>query len=114
MTNEKVIPRDVWLKLLEYFDNTEYEDLDGKKVKAIIGKYLYVPIPDNFNTKLEADIWYMRMNVLREKGKPFGNKTIDFSGDKTTLEELFGDKPIGSTQMPKILWDYIKKKGLNK
>ncbi len=37
MTNEKVIPKDIWKQLKEYWDNTYYEELSEKKLKDILG-----------------------------------------------------------------------------
>ena len=43
------------------------------------------------------------------KRKGFG-VLVSFKGDKTTLEELFGSKPILSTQMAKVLWNRIRER----
>ena len=43
------------------------------------------------------------------KKKGFG-VVVSFAGDKTTLEELFGKKPIISSQMFKLIWVKIKEK----
>ena len=53
--------------------------------------------------------WFNKMKELREKGTAFGGYTIDLSKDSTPLNELF-PKPVLSTEMTKILWDYIKSK----
>lgn len=42
--------------------------------------------------------------------KGFGNYTLSFKGDDTTLDGLFGDKPLAPSQMTKKLWDYINAK----
>ena len=48
------------------------------------------------------------------KGKKvaFGGYSIDFKGCHDTLMSVFGDKPIGPSEMTKKLWAYVKKKKL--
>lgn len=41
--------------------------------------------------------------------KGFGVE-VSFKGDTTTLEQLFGSKPIMSTQMAKVIWQHIRSK----
>ena len=45
-------------------------------------------------------------------GAPFGGKVIDFKGRKETVEDIFGKEDIGPTDMSKLLWAYVKEKGL--
>ncbi len=116
MTNEKVIPKDIWKQLKEYWDNTYYEELSEKKLKDILGKYVIVPIPKNITNRTEARIWYIRMSELREKGTPFGGYkwTIDEQGLNTTLGEIIGLKEPGSvvpTTITKALWNWAREKG---
>lgn len=49
---------------------------------------------------------------MREKGKPFGGKTISFKGDKTTLEDLYGIDPVKPTDLSNKLWAHIHEKEL--
>ena len=42
----------------------------------------------------------------------FGGYAICFKGCANTLESVFGDKPIGPSQMTKLLWAFIKGKKL--
>jgi hypothetical protein len=58
--------------------------------------------------KLEAKIWHMRMAEFREKGN--GKATVNFSGDTTTLEQLFGSEPITTKAMNEKLREYVKSK----
>jgi hypothetical protein len=44
----------------------------------------------------------------------FGGKVIDFKGQKTTLEEVFGKKPVSPSEMTKLLWAHVKDNGLMK
>lgn len=46
--------------------------------------------------------------------KAFGGYGINFAGQKMTLEELFGDKPIAPSEMTKKLWAFVKSKNLGK
>ena len=41
--------------------------------------------------------------------KGFGVE-VSFKGDSTTLEQLFGSKPIMSTQLSKKIWQHIRAK----
>ncbi len=46
-------------------------------------------------------------------GKPaFGGYSINFAGQTTTLEEVFGNKPIAPSEMTKKLWAHVKSKKL--
>ena len=44
--------------------------------------------------------------------KPFGGYSISFSNRKETLEQVFGSKPIGPSEMTKRLWKFVKSKRL--
>jgi hypothetical protein len=105
---QKVIPKDIWTKFEEYWDKTDYPKLTATDIKKHLsdGKYLFVPLPKEITTKLEADIWHMRMRVLVER-----NGVVSFSGDKTTLEELFGSEPISKKAVNEKFREYLKKKG---
>lgn len=46
---------------------------------------------------------------MAAKKKPFGGYTINFKGQTTTLEKVFGTKPITPSEMTKLLWTYVKK-----
>ena len=110
MTNEKVIPKDVWKKFVdEYWNEVEYKDLTSKSIKEYLGKYLFVALPKDVTDEVQMEPWYKAMKELREKGKAFGGYTIDLSKDTTPLNKLFL-KPMNPAEMNKILWDYIKAK----
>lgn len=50
---------------------------------------------------------------VKKEGKVAKRKfgvEVSFKGDTTTLEQLFGNKPIMSSQLTKKLWDHIKAK----
>jgi hypothetical protein len=108
----KQIPKNIWKEFNEYWDKTEYKDLTVADIKKHLGngKYMYVPLPKDVTSKLESKIWHMRIAEYREKSKPFGGYAVSFKGDKTTLEELFGDEPIATTAMTKKLHEYVKAK----
>lgn len=46
------------------------------------------------------------------KKKAFGGYSISFKGCTDSLEQVFGKKGLGPSQMTKLLWVYIKKKKL--
>lgn len=112
--NTKVIPKDVWKEFNEYWDKTEYKDLTAADIKKNLGngKYVYVPLPKDVTVELEAKIWHMRMAEYREKGN--GKTTVNFSGDTTTLESLFGSEPITTKVINEKLREYVKAKKAGK
>lgn len=116
MSEQKVIPKEVWKNLKEYWDNTLYKDLKEREIKQILGKYVLVPLPKDITNKVEARIWYIRMSELREKGKPFGDYhwTIDEKGLNTTLGEILDMKEPGDvvpTTLTKKLYAWAREKG---
>jgi hypothetical protein len=54
----------------------------------------------------------MRIAEYREKGN--GKTTVNFSGDTTTLESLFGSEPITTKAMSEKLREYVKAKKTGK
>ncbi len=44
--------------------------------------------------------------------KAFGGYAINFKGCHDTMTAVFGDKPIGPSEMTKKLWAYVKRKKL--
>ena len=44
--------------------------------------------------------------------KAFGGYSISFKGASDSLESVFGDSPIGPSEMTKKLWAYVKRKKL--
>jgi hypothetical protein len=44
--------------------------------------------------------------------KNFGGYAISFEGCTESVEDVFGDQPIGPSEMTKKLWQYVKKRGL--
>lgn len=46
---------------------------------------------------------------MADKKRKFGVE-VSFKGDTTTLEQLFGTKPIMSTEMAKKIWEHIRAK----
>lgn len=49
---------------------------------------------------------------VEKKGQKFGGYTVDFKDQNTTLEDLFGKKPVTTPEMTKKLWTHIKKNKL--
>ena len=47
-----------------------------------------------------------------KKKAAFGGYSISFKGCKDSLESVFGDKPIGPSDMTKKIWAYVKGKKL--
>jgi hypothetical protein len=48
----------------------------------------------------------------KSKKKAFGGYAIRFAGRKETLEQVFGKKPIGPSEMTKKIWKFVKSKKL--
>jgi len=48
------------------------------------------------------------------KGKrlAFGGYSISFKGCSDSMSSVFGEKPIGPSEMTKKLWVYVKRKKL--
>lgn len=46
------------------------------------------------------------------KKAAFGGYSINFKGCTDSLESVFGNKPIGPSQMTKEIWAYVKKNKL--
>ncbi|MBI4168072.1 MAG: hypothetical protein HY515_03885 [Candidatus Aenigmarchaeota archaeon] len=44
--------------------------------------------------------------------KAFGGYSISFAGRKETMEQVFGSKPIGPSEMTKRIWKFVKSKRL--
>ncbi len=107
---QKVIPKDVWKDFAEFWDATEWIDLKPADIKKHLGngKYLFIPIPKDVTSKVVGKAWYNNMAQFREKKEGgFGNITICFAGQKATLEQVFGDKPLNYAQMTKQLHLYV-------
>jgi hypothetical protein len=105
---QKVIPKDVWKEFYNFWDATEYEDLEAKQIKKILGKYLFVPLPKDVRNRKAIDDWFSKIKELREKGKGgFGGITVCFAGQKKSIEEIFGQKPLTYAEMTKQLHLYI-------
>ena len=107
---QKVIPKDAWKEFYEYWDNCDWKDLTIAEIKKHLGngKYVYVPIPKNVTDKTEGGAWFKALSEFREKGKGnFGGFTVCFTGQKATLEQVFGKEPINPAQMTKQLHLYI-------
>lgn len=50
--------------------------------------------------------------MAKGKKPAFGGYSINFRGCHDTLTAVFGDKPIGPSEMTKKLWAYVKRKKL--
>ena len=52
--------------------------------------------------------------VAKRKGpkKAFGGYAINFKGRTETLEQVFGNKPIGPSEMTKRIWKFVKSRKL--
>ena len=82
---QKVIPKDVWASFFKYWGNTEYEFLDAKSIKELLGKYLFVQLPKDVRNRKAIDEWFTKIKEFREKGVPFGGFTVNFAGQTQTL-----------------------------
>ncbi len=52
------------------------------------------------------------MAMAKAKKAAFGGYSINFKGCSDTMTDVFGDRPIGPSEMTKKLWVYVKKKKL--
>jgi len=52
--------------------------------------------------------------IMATKKKAFGGYTISFKGCKDSMEKVFGNSPIGPSEMTKKVWAYVKKNKLAK
>ena len=50
--------------------------------------------------------------TTKRKGKAFGGYTINFRGQTTTLEQVFGKTPIAPSMMTKKIWAHVKRRRL--
>ncbi len=106
----KVIPKDVWKAFAEYWDSTNWEALKAADIKKHLGngKYLFVAIPKDITNKDIGKAWFDQIKEFREKSKGgFGGFTVNFAGQKASLEQVFGKEPINPAQMTKQLHLYI-------
>jgi hypothetical protein len=106
----KIIPKDTWKDFTEFWDNTEWIDLKAADIKKHLGngKYVFIPIPKDVTNKVVGKAWYNQLSLLREKKTGgFGNIVISFAGQKATLEQVFGSKPVTYAQMTKQLHLYV-------
>jgi hypothetical protein len=104
---QKVIPKAVWKEFYTMWDATEYEELEAKEIRKILGKHLFVPLPKDVRNRKLVDDWFNAIKQFKEKGKGFGNYRVNFAGQTATLEKVFGDKPISPAEMTKTLHLYI-------
>mgnify|MGYP006957737794 CR=1 FL=1 len=49
----------------------------------------------------------------KSKKPAFGGYSINFSGRKETVEEVFGNRPIAPSEMTKKIWIFVKAKSLS-
>lgn len=50
--------------------------------------------------------------TTKRKGKAFGGYTINFRGQRDTVEQVFGKAAIAPSMMTKKIWQYVKRKRL--
>jgi hypothetical protein len=65
-------------------------------------------------TDLLTEVKLLKHKQKKKKGRMKSNLVdlkISFSGDKATLEEVFGREPVHSGQMVSLLWAHIKREG---
>ena len=49
---------------------------------------------------------------MAAKKAAFGGYSINFKGRTETVEDVFGSKPIGPSEMTKKIWAFVKSKKL--
>jgi hypothetical protein len=80
-------------------DNCEWKDLTEKDIKKHLGKYLFVAVPKHITDKDIGTKWFDEIKQFKEKSQPFGGITVNFSGQKATLQDVFGNKPLKITPL---------------
>jgi hypothetical protein len=107
---EKIIPKESWTEFNKYWLETEWASLTIADIKKHLGngKYVFEPIPKNVTDRTAGTEWFNKMKHFREKTTGgFGGYTVCFKGQKSTLEEVFSDKPLNPATMVKQLHLYI-------
>ena len=54
-----------------------------------------------------------KKSTSKTKKPAFGGYSIDFSGRKETVEQVFGKKPIAPSEMTKKIWAFVKSNSLS-
>ncbi len=117
MTEEKIIPKSVWKSFYdEYWEQTEYKDLNANMIKKILGKYLFVQLPKDVTEEKPMHEWMLKMQAFKEKVNPFGGYhwTLDEKGLNTKFGDIIGMKEAGDivpTTVTKALWGWAREHG---
>jgi hypothetical protein len=77
------------------------------KKKVATKKRTTTNIDKKLNTKTQSS------TKSKSKKPAFGGYSINFSGRKETVEEVFGNKPIAPSEMTKRIWIFVKAKNLS-
>ena len=77
------------------------------KKKVATKKRTTTNIDKKLNTKTQSS------SKSKSKKPAFGGYSINFSGRKETVEEVFGNKPIAPSEMTKRIWTFVKAKNLS-
>ena len=77
------------------------------KKKVATKKRTTTNIDKKLNTKTQSS------SKSKSKKPAFGGYSINFSGRKETVEEVFGNKPIAPSEMTKRIWIFVKAKNLS-
>jgi hypothetical protein len=68
---------------------------------------------DRFDSPRAGGGGIMATKAKSSVRKPFGGFSISFKGASDSLEDVFGNTPIGPAEMTKKLWVYVKRKKLS-
>lgn len=52
--------------------------------------------------------------TTKRRGKAFGGYTINFRGEHSTLEQVFGKSPLAPSAMTKKIWAHVKRRRLSR
>ena len=52
-------------------------------------------------------------STSKTKKPAFGGYAINFAGRDETVEQVFGNKPIAPSDMPKTIWTFVKSNSLS-
>ncbi len=90
-----------------------------RKKKKVVKKKKKVAKKKKKVTKKKKKVVKKKKKAKKKKAKrkggkkAFGGYTVCFRNTKSSLENVFGTKPIAPSQMTKKLWAYVKRHRLN-
>lgn len=104
----------VWQEFNKYWDQTEWKELDRKKLSKILGDEIGFKVPKDVSTPATGRKFY---KLVRDTVKPkrkggFGGVTVSFKG--TAGEGVFGKGDLTYPEINKKLHAFIAENELKK